>query len=157
MTDKNRDVDAAPSPHRISVADIRRGGGKRPPRSPVNLRSYRRLAIVLAVLALLVILIPFPCRRLTDLLWYREIGFERVFFLKVVAQWALGLVVGLGALAVFAGNARLALRGFGPDHAVLTGAPGSFADMRARLLGQVSLVTWPASILFAVVIALAAA
>ena len=77
-----------------------------PPRRPPK--------IVLALLALLIaalLLVPAIATRLSDWLWYREIGFERVFLTKIIAQWALGVPAALLAFAVLYGNARLALRG----------------------------------------------
>jgi hypothetical protein len=46
--------------------------------------------------------------RLTDWLWFREIGFERVFLLKILAQWSMGGLAGLVGFAVLYGNARIA-------------------------------------------------
>ena len=59
---------------------IRAGHDSKVPRSAILL-----IAIVLVLLAFL----PFLAGRLADWLWYREIGFERVFLTKVVAQWVL--------------------------------------------------------------------
>ena len=49
--------------------------------------------------------------RITDWLWFREIGFERVFLLKIVAEWSMGALAALVGFAVLYGNARIALRG----------------------------------------------
>ncbi len=83
-----------------------------PPRGAGAGPTVPRSAFILIGLGLLLLfLIPFAAARLTDWLWYREIGFERVFFTKIIAQWALGIPTGLLALAVIYGNARIALRG----------------------------------------------
>jgi hypothetical protein len=52
---------------------------------------------------------PAIARRLTDWLWYAEIGFERVFLTKIVAQWLLGAIAAVIAFGVFYANVRLAL------------------------------------------------
>ena len=52
---------------------------------------------------------PAIARRITDWLWYAEIGFERVFFTKIVAQWILGGISAVIAFLVFYGNVRVAL------------------------------------------------
>src|SRR5687767_1881062 len=75
---------------------------KAPPRSVILL-----IAGALVVLAF----VPFMATRLGDWLWYREIGFERVFFTKIIAQWGLALPTVLVAFAALYGNARFALRG----------------------------------------------
>ncbi len=70
-------------------------------------------ALILTIVAVLVLftLVPYAAGRLADWLWYREVGFERVFLTKVLAQWVLGVPTALLAFAMFYGNARLALRG----------------------------------------------
>src|SRR4051794_39608860 len=60
---------------------------------------------------LFMLVVPTVAMRLTDWLWYREIGFERVFLTKIVGQWTLGLTSGLFAFALLYGNALFALRG----------------------------------------------
>ena len=76
-------------------------------------RTKAPRALILTIVAAFVvfILVPFAAGRLADWLWYREVGFERVFLTKVIAQWALGVPTALLAFAMFYGNARLALRG----------------------------------------------
>ena len=74
----------------------------------------RRLIITIALIFALFLLLSGVVTRLADWLWFREIGFERVFLTKVVAQWAIGLLVGAIAFAVLYGNARFALRGWTP-------------------------------------------
>ncbi|HJR66939.1 MAG TPA: UPF0182 family protein [Gemmatimonadaceae bacterium] len=58
----------------------------------------------------LLLFVPAVARRVTDWMWYREIGFERVFLTKIVAQWILGGIAGVIAFVIFYGNVRLALR-----------------------------------------------
>jgi uncharacterized membrane protein (UPF0182 family) len=73
--------------------------------------ARRRLAVALVAVVLILFIIPIAARRWTDFLWYREIGFERVFLLKIVAQWTLALTTGLITFALLYSNGRLALRG----------------------------------------------
>lgn len=83
--------------------------GVRAPGGPGGGR--RRTVMVVAILAfLLLIVLPSAATRYTDWLWFREVGFERVFLLKIAAQWLLGLIVGVGGFLVLHFNARTALR-----------------------------------------------
>jgi uncharacterized membrane protein (UPF0182 family) len=82
-------------------------GGSPPERLPVGVR---RVLVALLVAFVLLLLAPAIARRVTDWLWYAEIGFERVFLTKIVAQWLLGGIAALIAFGVFYGNARVALR-----------------------------------------------
>ena len=77
-----------------------------PPRRSGGLLRYT----IIAVIAFLVIG-PAIAGRLADWLWYRDVGYERVFLTKIIAQWVLGLAAGLGGFAVLYANARVALRG----------------------------------------------
>ena len=72
-------------------------------------RTALRAAIIAVVLVLFIA--PPIATRFADWLWYREVGFERVFLTVLGAQWALGLAAGLLGFAVLYTNARLALRG----------------------------------------------
>ncbi len=65
---------------------------------------------MLAGLLLLFVFTPLAARRATDLMWYHEIGYERVFLLKIAAQWALGIAAGVGTALVLVVSARFALR-----------------------------------------------
>src|SRR5262245_41437394 len=83
-----------------------------PPKGPSNRFPLPRAVVLLIAIVLVLLgLVPFLAGRLADWLWYREIGFERVFLTKVVAQWVLGVPTALVAFAVLYGNARFALRG----------------------------------------------
>ncbi|NUQ21832.1 MAG: UPF0182 family protein [Gemmatimonadaceae bacterium] len=85
-----------------------------PPRAiagEVRPRRGRWIWALLLVVVALFLIVPAVAGRLADWLWYREIGFERVFFTKIVAQWALALPAGLVAFAFLYGNARIALAG----------------------------------------------
>jgi hypothetical protein len=63
-------------------------------RSSIGGRHPRLVITGVVLLFVLFLLIPTIAMRLTDWLWYREIGFERVFLTKIVAQWTLGLIIG---------------------------------------------------------------
>src|SRR5689334_5161091 len=81
-----RDAGIRPPPR------LRRSGTGRPP---------PRFAIALAiVLFVLVIVLPSITARLADWLWFTEIGYQRVFFTKIVAQWSIALTSGAIAFAV---------------------------------------------------------
>ncbi|HEU4995625.1 MAG TPA: UPF0182 family protein [Gemmatimonadaceae bacterium] len=79
---------------------------------PTPARSGRWLVRTVIVVAILVLLIaPAIATRVADWLWYSDVGFERVFLTKIVAQWVLGLAAGVGGFVILYSNARLALRG----------------------------------------------
>jgi uncharacterized membrane protein (UPF0182 family) len=67
--------------------------------------------MLLVLFLVFFLFIPFAANRLTDWLWFRDIGFERVFLTKVIAQWAYGLLTGLTSFALLYASARIALRG----------------------------------------------
>jgi len=96
--------------------------------------------------------------RATDWLWYRDVGFERVFLLKIAAQWMLGLAVGLGGFVVLYINGRVALRGAAPESVPVVdrsrARPAPPAAFLTRLAGVLAL---PASALLGVLMALVAA
>src|SRR5262249_29845687 len=94
-----------------------REAGIRPLRPPGEKRALpvRRSALILiAVLLVVVALVPFIAGRLADWLWYREIGFERVFLTKIIAQWLLGVPTAVVAFGVLYASARIALREAAP-------------------------------------------
>ena len=117
--------------------------------------------LLIAVLLVLIAFVPFLTGRLADWLWYREIGFERVFLTKVIAQWVLGVPTVLLAFAVLYVNARVALGGEPrPARPPLTRVRGGL-EMReaaraliARGMGWLAL---PATAVLSVVFGLAAA
>jgi uncharacterized membrane protein (UPF0182 family) len=91
-----------------------REAGIRPLRPPGARHGFPVPRSVLLLIVLVVVVLgffPFLAGRLADWLWYREIGFERVFLTKIVAQWVLGVPTALVAFAVLYGSARFALRG----------------------------------------------
>jgi uncharacterized membrane protein (UPF0182 family) len=113
---------------------------------------------VAAAVLLVLMLAPFTARRLTDLMWYQEVGFERVFFTKVAAQWALGLVAGLCSFALFYSNARLALRGIVIDPVPpVDRARGGSRTEAAAFARLLEILALPGSAVFALLMAVAAA
>jgi uncharacterized membrane protein (UPF0182 family) len=122
----------------------------------------RSVLLLIGGVVLCFILFPFAAGRLTDWLWYREIGFERVFLTKVIAQWALGAPTAVLAFIVLYGNARWALRG--GDERIRRGPVSttrSGADLRqaAHTLFErgIEWLALPATAILAVLVALGAA
>jgi uncharacterized membrane protein (UPF0182 family) len=130
-----------------------RGGGR---------VSVPRFAIVLIALVVIVLgLVPFLAGRLADWLWYREIGFERVFLTKIVAQWALAVPTALIAFAVLFVNARIALRD-APDRVRTKVSQMRLGDqlrdvVQALVARGSSWLALPAAALLALFVALGAA
>ena len=137
-----------------------------PPRDDISrqlqMRRRRRVALLLIVLFALLLVIPAVAARLSDWLWYREIGFERVFFTKIVAQWTLGIPAGVIAFVFLNVNARIALAGTGRAELVsrfddfyrrsgITDVARSAADRGVRIvaLGAAAFV----ALLFALIVA----
>ena len=117
-----------------------------------------RLLLILAAVLLVVLVTRTAAARLTDWLWFREVGFERVFLLQLVAQWTLGLLAGVGGFAILYGNARIALRGIEMvRESVQVLAEGGVA-MRERFLTRLAeLLALPVAGFGALILALAAA
>ena len=122
----------------------------------------RSVLLLIGVVLLCLVLFPFAAGRLADWLWYREIGFERVFLTKVIAQWSLGVPTALVAFLVLYGNARWALRGGderirrGPVSAVRSGADLRHAA-HALFERGIEWLALPATAVLAVLVALGAA
>jgi uncharacterized membrane protein (UPF0182 family) len=121
-------------------------------------RRQRALALGLAALVLLIVVAPLAARRATDFLWFREIGYERVFVTKVVAQWTLGLVAGIASFLVLYANARVALRGMELPLVPIMDRIREGAKSRAAIIARFAeLLAIPACVLFTVIIAALAA
>ena len=76
--------------------------------------SGGRVRLILGVLVVLFFVGSAVAGRLADWLWYIDVGFERVFVTKIVAQWILGLAAGLGGFVFLYVNGRIALRDCAP-------------------------------------------
>ena len=131
--------------------------GPRAPHRPATSGSRAPIYIVVG-LFLLLFIAPFSARRLTDWMWFREVGFERVFLTRVLAHWTLWLVVGVGSFVLFYANARLALRGLVIDPVPpVDRARGGRYSEEAALLRLVDILAVPACVFMAVLGALIAA
>ena len=95
----------------LKAAGVRPPPPPRGPRSGRSFRSPRLFAILTLAFLLLFVFAPAVTARLADWLWFREIGFERVFLTKIATQWTIGPIAGFVAFAMLYGNARYALRG----------------------------------------------
>jgi uncharacterized protein len=122
-------------------------------RAPGSRRTIR-IVILLAVAAL--VFFPAIATRLADWLWYKDVGFERVFLTKIIAQWSLALVTGIGGFAILYLNARIALRGVATRNLHIKDA-NVWAAEGPRVLVE-RMATWlalPACLFLALVLALA--
>jgi len=146
----------------LKAAGVRPPPPPRGPRSARSFRSPRLFAILTLAFILLFVLTPALTSRLADWLWFREIGFERVFLTKIATQWIIGPIGGLVAFAVLYGNARFALRGLvdgearvlGPitDLSDIAAAAGAHAVRAVRMLA----LPWAALLSFFVALTVAA-
>lgn len=102
------------------------------------LTPQRRVTLLFVVAAVLLLGIPALATAVTDWLWFREIGFERVFTLKITAQLLLGSVALLLGFTVLYGSARIALRGLERSaESILVLAEGG-VQMRTKFLVRVA-------------------
>ncbi|MEK7400772.1 MAG: UPF0182 family protein [Gemmatimonadota bacterium] len=81
------------------------------PRLPISPRQVGTFRRVIVGVVLFLFIAPAIASRLADWLWYRDVGFERVFLTMIAAQWTLGLAAGISAFVLLYVNARIALRG----------------------------------------------
>jgi len=104
-----------------------------------TLLTPQRRATLLIIVGIVILLgIPAIATAVTDWLWYREIGFERVFTLKITAQILLGAGAFVLGFAALYGSARLALRGLERSaESILVLAEGG-VQMRAKFLVRVA-------------------
>jgi len=82
-----------------------------------------RLPLVLTLFGL-TIAVPSFAEFYTDWLWFREVGFEQVFLRTLSAQWTVGVLTGLGALALLGVNLWLALRTLRPREFMIATTQG---------------------------------
>lgn len=110
------------------------------------------LLIIAGVVLLLAI--PALATAVTDWLWFREIGFERVFTLKITAQLFLGGLAFLLGFTALYGSARLALRGLERSaESILVLAEGG-VQMRTKFLVRVAqALALPATLLLSFLLA----
>jgi uncharacterized membrane protein (UPF0182 family) len=125
---------------------------------PPQQRSPRWLRVAVIVLAVFLVVGLPVAARLADWLWYREVGFERVFLTKVAAQWVLGLVAGLCGFLLTYGNGRIALRGVATRNLHIRDA-SEWAESGPKILLE-RMAAWfvlPVTLLVGVVLALTSA
>jgi uncharacterized membrane protein (UPF0182 family) len=124
---------------------------------PRSRRSNVARRVLVVAILLLLVLVPALASRVADWLWYRDVGFERVFLTKIIAQWALGLAAGLGGFIVLYANARIASRGVSRKNLHIRNAP-QWAEEGPAVLAE-RLATWfvlPVCLLIAFILAVSA-
>jgi uncharacterized membrane protein (UPF0182 family) len=123
------------------------------PRGPSRVVRNTVLAVVLFFL------IGTPvAARLADWLWYKDVGYERVFLTKIIAQWVLGLAAGIGGFIILYANARIALRGVPTKNLHIRDA-SEWAQAGPKVLIE-RLSTWfvvPITLLLSLILALGSA
>src|SRR5436190_24187211 len=79
---------------------------------PLHPRPHvpRGLRLVLAAIVLMLIL-PALDRLVVERWWFQSLGYDRVFFTRIVARLILLAAGGLAAFAIVYTNVRIALRG----------------------------------------------
>ncbi len=122
------------------------------------LTPQRRLTLILIVGAMLLLGIPMLATAVTDWLWYKEVGFERVFTLRLYAQFMMGGAAMLGGFIVLYTNARIALRGLERSaESILVLAEGG-VQMRTKFLVRVAqAAALPGSLFFAFLLGISVA
>jgi uncharacterized membrane protein (UPF0182 family) len=117
-------------------------------------RRTRRSPLILAIAAVLLLLIFFPAivALHADVLWFREVGFMRVFTTEIAARVSLFFVVALLAFAILYGNARFAQRGRVFNPFILQGQQGPPLDVTE----MVRRMTLPAALAISIFMGLAA-
>jgi uncharacterized protein len=123
----------------------RGGGGRRPPRPRVVVGgpddgarqggTFRRfgLAMALGALVLVVVLLGVGVSFLTDAIWFQSVGFQSVFWTRVVTQAGLFAIGGIVALAFLLLNYWLAGRLLPPPD---MDRPSPFAGLIERFAGD---------------------
>jgi uncharacterized membrane protein (UPF0182 family) len=132
----DRSDEPVDEPERIDQRRRRRRRG-RPPGGPNDgagsraARFGRRFMIIAIVLVALGVFLLFSVGLdlWTDALWYTSVGFDSVFWTRLIATVGLGVVAFVIALVVLLGNLWLAGRLSPPT----TGEPGTFRSLVDRL------------------------
>ncbi len=76
----------------------------------VSIRSRLTTVVAVLVVVFLIVMFTFGIQLWTDILWYRSVGFDQVFFTRLGAQGGLFLLGLVGALVILLGNLWLAGR-----------------------------------------------
>ncbi|HEX7939343.1 MAG TPA: UPF0182 family protein [Gemmatimonadaceae bacterium] len=128
------------------------------PRLPLAQARGGTLRRVIIGVVLFLFIAPAVAGRLADWLWYKDVGFERVFLTMITAQWVMGLAAGIGAFVLLYANARIALRGVPTRNLHIKDASQWSSEGPAVLLERMA--TWLAPvavIVLSIIIALASA
>jgi uncharacterized membrane protein (UPF0182 family) len=127
-------------------------------RLPLSRRRRRGLRIIVIAVGLFLLLAPPIATRIADWMWYNDVGFERVFLTKIIAQWILGLAAGVGGFLILYTNARIAMRGLPTRNLHIRDASEWAKSGPQTLLERLS--TWlvlPATLVLGLILALASA
>jgi uncharacterized membrane protein (UPF0182 family) len=115
----------------------------------------RRVLVVLIVAAVLILLaIPGSAAVLTDLWFFREIGYEVVFTKEIATRFLMLVGVGVAAAIVLYVNLRIAQRGLVPDPIVIR--TGNSQSPGVDLTGLLQRLSLPAALGFGLFIGLGA-
>jgi uncharacterized protein len=107
--------------------------------------------VAIAASLLLFIFFPAIVTLHADVLWFREVGFTRVFTTEIIARVSLFFVVALLAFGFLYGNARFAQRGRVFNPFILQGQQGPPVD----LTEMVRRMTLPAALVISIFMGLA--
>ncbi len=134
------DADETDTYSRPRSLDDQRGGGGKPPRRPPGgpddggpgraARTGRRLGLYALVIVVIAVFLLFSVGidLWTDALWFQSVGFDSVFWTRVVATLGLGVAAFLVAAVVLLGNLWLAGRLAPPPSAEGAGSLRSLVD-----------------------------
>jgi len=105
-------------------------------------RRRRRLGLIVLVVLFALLLLLFSLVPLAaEWLWFKALGYERVFTTRLVAEAALGVGVGGLVFAFLYVNLRIAQRGLVPNPLVVQVSSGAGAVDVTRLLSRLALPT----------------
>jgi hypothetical protein len=112
----------------------------------------RALRVLIGLLIVVLIVVPTAMRIGADVLWFREIGFMRVFATELLTKLALFVGVGVVSYAVLAFNLRLARRP-GP---YANQFMGQLPESLAELVDKLPRLTTPVALVFAAIAGISA-
>ncbi len=96
--------------------------------------AQRRSSLIIVGALFALLAIPAIATVYTDWLWFQEIGFQRVFTLRITAQLLLGGVALLLGFGLLYGNARVALRGMERSAESIRVLAAGGVEMRVKFL-----------------------
>lgn len=116
--------------------------------------AQRRSSVLIVGVLFLLLGIPALATVYTDWLWFQEIGFERVFTLRITAQLFLGGVALLLGFGLLYGTARWALRGMERSAESIRVLAAGGVEMRVKfLVAAAHRLALPASLLLSLLLA----